>query len=246
MKRALKTKYRFISRLSVVIGSVSLLLFLHFVLFGTFNIVHFELSGWGALFLNLLLSFVFFLQHSVMIRTEVRSRIEPYLPAESFYAVHSICSGLLLSAAVLLWQETNWLLLVVPLPWKYLLYSFTLISIVGLLWATLSLTDFDPFGRKQISNFLENRKRKEQIFILRGAYKITRHPFYFFILLMIWSHPTITVDRLAFALVWTVWVIIGTILEEKDLVRDIGEEYATYQTEVPMLIPYKMWENVNR
>jgi protein-S-isoprenylcysteine O-methyltransferase Ste14 len=175
-----------------------------------------------------------------MIRSSVRQKIDHYLPKESFYAFHSICSGLLLASTVLLWQETDLSIFSAAEPYNYLLRTIEIISIIGLLWAIRSLTGFDPFGRKQISNYLNNRKIEAQIFVLRGPYKITRHPFYFFILLMIWSYPEMTTDRLLFAVAWTVWVTLGTILEEKDLVSEIGNEYVKYQANVPMLIPYKI------
>jgi protein-S-isoprenylcysteine O-methyltransferase Ste14 len=36
----------------------------------------------------------------------------------------------------------------------------------------------------------------------------------------------------------TVYIIIGTKLEEKKLVLEFGEAYIKYQKEVPMLIPF--------
>jgi len=39
-------------------------------------------------------------------------------------------------------------------------------------------------------------------------------------------------------IVLTVYIIIGTILEEKKLVLEYGETYIQYQKEVPMLIPF--------
>ncbi len=240
MKMKLFKKYKALSRLSVFIGSISLLLFFHFVIFGPLKVVEFQFTNSNAMLFNFALSAIFFTQHSVMIRRTVREIIDQYLPKETFYAFHSICSGILLSGSVLLWQESDLLVFSVTEPYKYVWKAITIISIVGLVWAIGSLTDFDPFGRKQISNYLKKRKPEEQVFILRGPYKITRHPFYFFILLMIWSYPTMTLDRFMFASIWTLWVTLGTILEERDLVREIGIDYVKYQADVPMLIPYKI------
>jgi protein-S-isoprenylcysteine O-methyltransferase Ste14 len=61
---------------------------------------------------------------------------------------------------------------------------------------------------------------------------------------MIWSYPEMTTDRLMFAVAWTIWVTLGTILEEKDLVRELGKEYVEYQANVPMLIPYKIFYKI--
>jgi len=38
--------------------------------------------------------------------------------------------------------------------------------------------------------------------------------------------------------VLTVYVVIGTKLEEKKLVLEYGDKYIKYQQEVPMLIPF--------
>jgi len=74
---------------------------------------------------------------------------------------------------------------------------------------------------------------------IRGPYRFMRHPLYFFSLLMIWSCPDVGADRLLFNGLWTLWIIIGTILEERDLVREFGASYRQYQRTTPMLIPWK-------
>lgn len=51
-------------------------------------------------------------------------------------------------------------------------------------------------------------------------------------------------DRLLFALIWSCWIVLGTKLEEKDLVEEIGEDYRKYQSNVPMLVPYKFLNNI--
>jgi protein-S-isoprenylcysteine O-methyltransferase Ste14 len=45
-------------------------------------------------------------------------------------------------------------------------------------------------------------------------------------------------DRLLYNVLWSIWVVIGTFLEERDLVVDFGEPYRDYQRKVPMLIPW--------
>jgi protein-S-isoprenylcysteine O-methyltransferase Ste14 len=46
----------------------------------------------------------------------------------------------------------------------------------------------------------------------------------------------LTADRLLFNVLWTAWMIIGTVLEERGLLASFGDAYRDYQTEVPMLI----------
>lgn len=236
--------YIIFSKSSVIIGSLSLIIFFHFVLLGHSNIVQLNFGVLQSYVFDFILTSVYFIQHSLMIRQKIRNKIENYLPKETFYSFHSIVSGAILGIVITLWQQVDFTIYTVPYPLRFAFYALTIISIIGLIWAIISLSSFDPFGRKQIKNYIENKGTAYQQFIVRGPYRYTRHPFYFFILAMIWLHPIMTVDRLLFATLWTCWVIIGTRLEEKDLVADIGEDYVQYQSRVPMLVPYKLFNNI--
>ena len=57
---------------------------------------------------------------------------------------------------------------------------------------------------------------------------------------MIWSYPDLTADRLLFDALWTTWIVVGTLLEERDLVASFGDAYREYQRKVPMLVPYRV------
>jgi protein-S-isoprenylcysteine O-methyltransferase Ste14 len=56
---------------------------------------------------------------------------------------------------------------------------------------------------------------------------------------MIWANPHFSQNRLLFNALWTIWIIIGTRLEERDLAAEFGDGYRDYQKRVPMLIPWK-------
>lgn len=76
-------------------------------------------------------------------------------------------------------------------------------------------------------------------FVIRGPYLWVRHPLYFFVLILVWSFPDISLDRLLFNVLWTLWIVFGTHLEEKDLLAKFGEPYRQYQKAVPMLFPWR-------
>ena len=56
---------------------------------------------------------------------------------------------------------------------------------------------------------------------------------------MIWTPVSLSTDRLLFNVLWTIWILVGTRLEERDLVASFGDAYRNYRLRVPMLIPYK-------
>ena len=78
------------------------------------------------------------------------------------------------------------------------------------------------------------------VMVVKGAYRWVRHPLYLAVLLMIWSYPVLTVDRLLFNMLWTLWIVTGTVLEERDLVAGFGDEYRDYERNVPMLLPTRI------
>jgi len=52
--------------------------------------------------------------------------------------------------------------------------------------------------------------------------------------LAFWATPRMTIGHLVFAIAMTVYIIIGTILEERDLVNTFGETYINYRRQVPI------------
>ena len=63
-----------------------------------------------------------------------------------------------------------------------------------------------------------------------------RHPWYSGAILILWSR-NIDAAALVTNLVLTAYLFIGTLLEERKLVSEFGEEYVKYQRKVPMLMP---------
>lgn len=76
----------------------------------------------------------------------------------------------------------------------------------------------------------------EGTFQISGILKYTRHPWYLGTLLIIWLR-TLTVASVAVNLVFTVYLFIGILLEERKLMREFGRDYEAYRNRVPMLLP---------
>jgi protein-S-isoprenylcysteine O-methyltransferase Ste14 len=124
---------------------------------------------------------------------------------------------------------------------RWLLHAIYFLSIAGLLWGVLALRSFDTFGIYPILRYLRCKEEPPPLpLVICGPYRWVRHPLYLFCLLSIWSCPNLTADRLLFNILWTLWIIVGTILEERDLVDSFGEDYREYQRKVPMLIPFSI------
>ena len=228
---------RMLMFLTVCSGGGSLVLFVYFLLFGaplTVGIARSEPArlGWDAL-----LCLVFFLQHSGMIRRGVKDRITRRIPATYYPALYSIASGVALIALVLLWQPSDRFLFRLGAAGRWVSACVALVAVAGFVWGVRSLRCFDPFGRLALQASLRGVTPPPFAFVAEGAYRVVRHPLYLFMLVLIWSTPRFSTDQLLFNVLWTLWIVVGTKLEERDLVADFGETYRRYQLSVPMLIP---------
>jgi protein-S-isoprenylcysteine O-methyltransferase Ste14 len=148
-------------------------------------------------------------------------------------------SGVVLALVVVFWQASGSVLFELQGPPRWLMRIIFFFALLGMAWGGSALKCLDPFGRKPIRDFLKDRRPRPSRFHVYGPYRWVRHPLYFFVLLLIWSVPDLTSDRLFHNFLWSAWIIIGAVLEERDLVAEFGKTYQTYQQTVPMIIPRK-------
>jgi protein-S-isoprenylcysteine O-methyltransferase Ste14 len=224
---------------SALLGGGSLVLFARFLFAGPLGLLDLGLSDAGALALDGLLSGMFFLQHSLMTRSWFRRSLSRVLGEEYHGAFFSAASGIALLVVVLPWQGTTSILFHVEGPARWALRGLFLLGMLGFVWGTRSLRPLDTLGLREALRHRDGRSPVAPRFRIRGPYRWVRHPLYTFSLVLFWSYPDPTADRLLFNAVWTVWIVIGTLLEERDLVRTFGEDYRDYRRQVPMLVPYR-------
>ena len=226
--------------LAGLLGGGTLFLFMVFLYVGPMRRIGSKLGEIASLWLDACLCLAFFVQHSVMIRRSFRQWLARFLPREFDPAFFAIASGLVLIALIAFWQESSYTVAKAPGFLSWVLRVVYFLSLAGFFWGMRALGVFDPFGVIPLRNYLRGRQSSSVPFVVRGPYRWVRHPLYLFLILMIWSYPDLTADRLLFNVLWTLWMVVGTVLEERDLVASFGDAYRTYQREVPMLIPYRL------
>jgi protein-S-isoprenylcysteine O-methyltransferase Ste14 len=221
--------------LAPVIAGGAMLLFFS----ATGGWVNLGLSDGAALALDALLSLIFFLQHSGMVRSGVRARMARHLPERDLAAVYALASGFVLALVALLWQRTPARLLALEGASRWTARALAILAVAGFAWGAASLQGFDPFGRRAIWAHLRRQAPPPSQLVIRGPYRWVRHPLYAFTLLFLWADPDLTADRLLLDILWTAWVVLGTVLEERDLAAELGQPYQEYRRRVPMLVPWR-------
>ena len=226
--------------LTYLVGTVSMLFWMVFLFHGSLNLVNLglgEIAGFG---LNGSLSLAFFIQHSVMLRKSFRRWLAKFIRAEYHGALFTIASGVVLLILVAFWQKSAYVLATPQGIIRWLMRAVFILAILGSYWGFRALGSFDAFGLSPILNNLRGKDPPPLPFIVRGPYRWVRHPLYFFCLLLIWSCPDLSLDRLLYNILWSTWIIVGSVFEERDLLADFGESYRDYQRKVPMLIPWRI------
>ncbi len=72
---------------------------------------------------------------------------------------------------------------------------------------------------------------------IKGLHKIIRHPWYAGSIVIIWTR-NIDSGVLIQNIIMTAYLIIGSHLEERKLVKEFGKEYNDYRQRVSMLFPF--------
>jgi len=119
---------------------------------------------------------------------------------------------------------------------RYILISGSLLMFFWAFFFNYDSLSF--FGIRQILNLGKEKKINPQEGIKRnGLLGIMRHPMYLALIIYLWCQTFRVVDIVINSLL-TIYVIVGTMLEERKLVLEFGDEYIKYKKEVPMLIPF--------
>jgi len=216
------------------------IMFLFFLFMGSFTIIDLHLSERSALQIDAFLSIVFFLQHSILIRRGTRQRLAKFVPEQYHYAFYGLTSSIALILMLIFWQKSPAIIASADGIIYWILRGLFCICLLGFFWGVKSLGSFDALGVKPLMRYISNRPGKPQQITAKGPYRWARHPLYLFTIVIIWSCPDLTLDRLMFNIMWTFWIVIGTYLEDRDLHREFGSQYLEYSSRVPTLIPCKI------
>ncbi len=189
-----------------------------------------------AVDLALLLSFGFV--HSLLARRSAKRALERIVPAALERSCYSLVAGLQITALMLFWQ---------PLP--IVAWSVTTPHLRELLWAlhvggwALVAVAFWTTGNAHLFGLAQAWASSRGVgyqrrrLVARGIYRRIRHPLYTGTLVSLWAIPDASQGRALLALVFTGYTLLGALLEERDLDRDLGAPYRAYRRAVPAYLP---------
>jgi protein-S-isoprenylcysteine O-methyltransferase Ste14 len=128
-------------------------------------------------------------------------------------------------------------LYVVPSPasWLFLAGQATAVIVVV---AGLLQTDVWHFlGLRQVIEAPGDRPAR---FVATGLYRHVRHPLYSAGLAFLWLTPLMTTTLIVLFASLSLYLYVGSLLEERRLQVEFGQAYVDYQQRVPRLVP-RLW-----
>jgi len=191
-----------------------------------------------ALAIDVALLGLFAVQHSVMARRGFKRWWTRVVPKALERSTYVLCASLVLAALCWNWHPLPAAVWTVQAPAaRMILDVVAALGWLTVLGSTFLISHGELFGLSQVLRAARDRAEPAPVLRTPGLYKLVRHPLYLGFVIAFWSTPTMTQGHLLFAIATTGYILLGILLEERDLVATFGERYRRYRRDVPMLLP---------
>lgn len=188
----------------------------------------------------------YFVLHSVLASLRMKRHIASRLPSVMPYyrlLFNLIAVLLAIPLVYLAWRypgEPLW-------QWqgsaRYVTNGIAVLAAIALLYS-LRLYDMREFtGLKQFQDNVHEIRDMEHLRI-SAFHRYVRHPWYFLILLILWTRD-LTTNQFLINLLITAYLFIGSRLEERKLIAYHGQVYEEYRKQVAALFPLP-WKILSR
>lgn len=178
----------------------------------------------------------FALHHSLLARLGAKAHIGRLMPLQFERSLYVWMASLLLLGVCLLWQPVPGLLYDAGGWWRL---PFRALQACGAVITALAARAIDPLelaGIRQVTG-----RRSPAALKVVGPFLVVRHPIYLGWMLMVFTDPTMTANRLLFATISSAYLIIAIPWEEQSLVIAHGEAYRHYQRSVRWRVIPGVW-----
>jgi protein-S-isoprenylcysteine O-methyltransferase Ste14 len=200
-----------------------------------------QLEGWPALALDavLVLQFPFF--HSFLLSSRGRPWLAKLAPAAlsrdlgttlyaTFASLQVLTVFALWSPSGVVWWEASGAL------------RWVLTGLHAGSWLLVVKTMQDAglgiqMGFKGWLALARGRRPVYEGFPTGGSFRYCRQPVYAAFALTLWTSPVLTPDRLALAVLWTGYCVLGPRLKEQRYLDRYGEDYRRYQARTSYWLP---------
>src|SRR4051812_37326164 len=185
----------------------------------------------AALAVDLVLFTLFAAHHSVFARADVKQRLAALVPDRLLRSVYVWTASVLLLLTMGLWVRVGG---EIYHAFGWARGVLALAQLAGVWLIARSVRAIDPLELAGI-----HPGRTQESLQIAGPYKLVRHPLYLGWMLAVFGAAHMTGDRLAFAAMTSLYLVVAIPWEERSLVRAFGDSYERYQQQVRWrVVPY--------
>jgi protein-S-isoprenylcysteine O-methyltransferase Ste14 len=181
-------------------------------------------AGWPPIAYDAILFSVFALHHSALARPAIQAGVSRVVPDRLLRSVYVWTASLLLTLVCLLWRPIGGDLFHVggPRAFVHAVVQLSGLSLIVLSVRAIDALELAGIRRAGVGGALQ----------ITGPYRLVRHPLYLGWMLIVFGAAHMTGDRLAFAVITSLYLVIAIPWEERSLERTFGDAYRRYQGEV--------------
>lgn len=188
-------------------------------------------NGSWSIAIDVLIFGLFAAHHSVFAREPVKGALARVIPEPLVRSFYVWTASLLLILVVVVWRPIGGNLYDVRGALGTVL---TAVQLAGAGLIAYAVATIDPLELAGI-----RRQADQKGLQVAGPYGWVRHPLYLGWVLAGFGAAHMTGDRLAFAAITTLYLMIAVPWEERSLVKNFGDEYRRYQQRVRWrMLPY--------
>lgn len=213
--------------------------------FATLDWAPYALSGKvdhlaASLIINMLLVFLFAAQHSIMARKRFKQLWTQVIPAHLERSTFVLSAGIAILLILWFWQPAPGVVWSIEQETVRVgILGLALFGVGYVVFTTFVTNHFELLGLRQAWLYAVGKPYTIIDFKRRWVYRYSRHPMMLGLLIVFWSTPDMTVDRLVLALLLTVYLFIGIRFEERSLIAEYGDSYKAYQKSVGMFFTWR-------
>ena len=185
--------------------------------------------------------------HSVLASEKIKQILaERYGNLIAYYRLfYNLGSLIILYLIFQSMPEPRLLIYDLPKPFDLIILIPQFLSLAGLIWTSRYFSFKEFIGTSQISRWLHNEydvsELDEKLTLkIKGPYKFCRHPLYLFSILFIAFRPEMDLFYLTALICIIAYFYVGSVFEEKKLVKHFGLIYTDYQKSVPRIFPLNL------
>jgi protein-S-isoprenylcysteine O-methyltransferase Ste14 len=199
-------------------------------------------GGWRALVWDALIVSVFAAHHSIFAREGMKRRLARSMPDHLLRSVYVWTASSLFLGICAAWRPVGGELFHATGAGMFILAAVQLLGVWVIARAVGRLDPLELAGIRQLG--IDRRPSRigtresagdvkpatgDQRLTTDGPYGLVRHPLYLGWILIVFGAARLTGDRLAFAVLTTLYLIVAIPWEERSLARSFGDEYVRYR-----------------